>query len=362
MSELTVNLGERSYKVFFSQGLFEELPNQIEKLNIGTKALIITNQTVMSLYGEEIHSSIGKSIPEYNVVYVPDGEEAKNLGTVHKLYDQCINFGLERNSTIIAFGGGVVGDVAGFIAATYMRGINFIQIPTTLLAQVDSSIGGKVGINHPKGKNLIGAFYQPSLVYVSVRALNSLPMREVRAGLAEIIKYGVIYSSDLFQKMEENTEKITSLDHKIMENLIYRSCDIKRKVVAQDEREVGVRAILNFGHTIGHAIEAVSDYSLYRHGEAVALGMLVAGHYAKAAEYWDESNFKRLQNLMYKLELPYRLPKVSVETLVTAMYRDKKVKNGKLTMVLPRRIGEVFVIDNIDINRLKNILEILTAK
>jgi 3-dehydroquinate synthase len=276
-------------------------------------------------------------------VVVPAGETAKSLSTVQACYDKLAKHRLERKSFVIALGGGVVGDLAGFVAATYLRGIPFVQVPTTLLAQVDSSVGGKVGVNLPAGKNLVGAFYQPRLVLCDLKTLSTLPPRELRAGLAEVIKYGIIYDRDLFARLERDLNKLLKLNPKALSEIIARCCEIKAEVVSQDETESGLRAILNFGHTIGHGLEAISQYGKYLHGEAISIGQVAAAELSAALSGLPQLDVERISDLFRRSNLPtsVELNQREMKQLFAAMRLDKKVSDGEIKFVLAKRIGEV---------------------
>ena len=264
---------------------------------------------------------------------------------------------MDRDSLFIALGGGVVGDLAGFTASTYMRGVPYLQIPTSLLAQVDSSVGGKTAVNHPLGKNMIGSFYQPKGVLINTDTLKSLPVRQISTGLAEVIKYGVIADKNLFSYLEENIEKVFSFDDKVLNHIIYKSCTIKAKIVAQDEKDKGIRGILNFGHTIGHAIEAETSFTEYTHGESVAIGMVAEAELAQLLGLIDKGFVDRLKNLLLKAKLPIKLPNLETDRLIKHMQRDKKNKIGKIVFVLPTKLGRVEMFDNIEYVRLAQILK-----
>jgi len=296
---------------------------------------------VASLYGPKVKESLEKAGFISLFEEVPDGEEAKSLGAAAELYDLALGVGWERRCPVIALGGGVVGDLAGFVAATLLRGVPFIQVPTTLLAQVDSSVGGKVAVNHPRGKNLIGAFYQPRLVVADLDTLRTLPERETRAGMAEVIKYGVIFDAGFFSYLEEHLEEALAGDTKVLEEIVLRSCRIKAEIVAWDEEERGLRAVLNFGHTAGHALEAATGFKRYRHGEAVGVGMVVASRLAVARGLFAEASLERLEGLLVRAGLPTRMPPLDWEAFAAALIRDKKVRHGKLRMVLPVELGRV---------------------
>ena len=304
------------------------------------KVAIVTNPTVAQLYLDAVHEALTDAGFEMIPILIPEGEEHKNLKTLASIYDRLITERLERNSCVMALGGGVVGDVAGFIAATYLRGIPYIQVPTTLLAQVDSSVGGKTGVNHQNGKNLIGAFHQPRSVLIDVTVLQSLPPRELVAGLAEVIKYGVIEHPALFTLLEEKIDKVIGLDRELLVQIIATSCRIKARVVEKDEREDDYRAVLNFGHTIGHALEAVTDYRKYLHGEAVGIGMAQATAISVHQGFCDQRSLERIRKLIRKAGLPADIPPdVSRQSLIQSMEVDKKSAEGRIKFVMCAGIG-----------------------
>jgi 3-dehydroquinate synthase len=285
---------------------------------------------------------------EPRVAEVPDGEAYKSLNWASRLYDIMVEHRMDRRSPVIALGGGVIGDLTGFVAATYMRGVPFIQVPTSLLAQVDASVGGKVAVDHPRGKNLIGAFYQPELVLISLDTLRTLSDRELRAGLAEVIKYGVIADEALFVYLERHIERVLARDEDALAHLVARSCEIKAEVVAGDEREQGRRAMLNFGHTTGHALEAHLGYGSLLHGEAVAIGMLAAARLAERMGMLDAAPVERIRNLVERTGLPVFCGNMDIEAVMNLMQHDKKAVGGRLRFVLPTRIGEVILRDDVD--------------
>ncbi|HBO85118.1 MAG: 3-dehydroquinate synthase [Deltaproteobacteria bacterium GWC2_42_11] len=341
MEILTVDLGERSYPIYFSRGGFEDIGTLMQKHSFKGRVSIITNPVVGGLYAEKVISSLKDTDFFPEVIKIPDGEEYKNLNTVSSIYDSLVGSRMERISPIIALGGGVVGDIAGFAAATYLRGIPFVQVPTTLLSQVDSSVGGKTGVNHPKGKNLIGAFYQPRFVLIDTTVLKTLPHTEIRAGLAEVIKYGIIKDHNLLLFLEANYDDILKLGGGI-DYAIKRSCEIKAEVVEQDEREKGLRAVLNFGHTFGHAVETLTDYREFKHGEAVAIGMVMAAALSYELGICNYGVYKRIKDIVEKFGLPVSPPpQITADKLLSAMEIDKKVIDAKLRFVLVKEIGEV---------------------
>lgn len=347
MQKLTVNLDRRSYEIVIGAGILVNLGTLLRRLGIGDRVLLVSNPTVSGLYGQvaaEALAGAGYSVTE---ALVPDGERYKNLETIAGLYDRAVAAGLDRSSAVVALGGGVIGDIAGFLAATFMRGLFFIQVPTTLLAQVDSSVGGKVGVNHEKGKNLIGAFYQPRIVVADVAVLKTLPERELRAGLAEVIKYGVIGDGEFFTYLEQNRRRVLALDPETTIEVVRRSCLVKSRVVEQDECEAGLRAILNFGHTLGHAVETLTRYEQYRHGEAVAIGMIGAANLAVTRGLLSGAGRDRLLGLIRETGLPVTTVGLSPEQIGEAVKRDKKVRNGRLRLVLPEAIGRVRLVDDL---------------
>jgi 3-dehydroquinate synthase len=342
MKIITVQLGERSYDIKIGRNILSSVGQELLTFNFSSTCLLVSNPLIYELYGSMVKNSLEEAGFKPSVALVEDGEQAKSLKWTAKLYDKALQGSLNRNSPIIALGGGVVGDLAGFIAATYMRGVPFIQIPTSLLAQVDSSVGGKVAINHPKGKNLIGAFYQPKLVLADLDTLITLPPRELRSGLAEVIKYGVIWDRSFFEYMEEHIKDAFNLNYKVLEALIAKSCTIKAAIIEEDEREGGLRTILNFGHTFGHAYEAITNYTTYRHGEAVALGMVEATKFACYKDLTKELLLKRLVELLKQAGLEIKPAQwFKPGELLEIMKFDKKNKGEKIQFVLPRELGRV---------------------
>jgi len=341
MQSLSVSLGDRSYSIHVGDGILSQVGDFLQQLGLGKKVAVITNPTVAQLYLDTVHESLTHSGFDVLPVLVPDGEQHKNLTSLAAIYDQLIAERLDRQSCVLALGGGVVGDLAGFAAATVLRGLPYVQVPTTLLAQVDSSVGGKTGVNHQDGKNLIGAFYQPRLVVIDVAVIQSLPRREFIAGLAEVIKYGVIDDAALFRLLEEKMEKLINLDRELLTEVISRSCAIKAKVVEKDEREDNVRAVLNFGHTIGHALEVATRYEKYLHGEAVGIGMAQAAAISVQQGFCDQRSFGRIRKLIAKASLPVEIPRdVSMQALVQGMEVDKKSAGGKIKFVMCAGIGK----------------------
>lgn len=354
--EFRINLGERSYPVLAGASLLVQLGRRLASLSLSPRVFVVTNETVGPLYGEQVVRTLERV--GFQVMYreLPDGEEYKSLESAEQLYAQAITGGLERQGAVVALGGGVIGDLAGFVAATYMRGIPFIQVPTTLLAMVDSSVGGKVAVNHSLGKNMIGCFYQPRLVLADVETLKTLPVRELRAGLAEVIKYGVISDEQFFVFLEENIEKVFSLNQDVLIEIIKTSCDIKARIVEEDEREQGIRAVLNFGHTIGHALEAVTGYRVYRHGEAVAAGMAVAATIAANMGLCTPDLKLRLTTLLERAGLPTGVP-FSAEQILDLLPRDKKARDGRPRFVLPQALGHVEISSSIPSEEIRSALD-----
>ena len=324
-------------------GLLVNIGRECGRVLLGKRCAIISDKHVAPRFGGIVQKSLARAGFDSEMIVVPAGEKSKSLKSVQRCYDQLAAHRLERKSFIIALGGGVVGDLAGFVAATYLRGIPFVQAPTTLLAQVDSSVGGKVGVNLKAGKNLVGAFHQPRLVLCDLDTLRTLPMREYRAGLAEVIKYGIIYDADLFERLERDMDKLLRREEKALAAVIARCCEIKAEVVAQDETESGLRAILNFGHTIGHALEAISHYGKYLHGEAISIGQVAAAKLSAELNGFPQPDTERVANLFRRAGLPTHaeLNAVLRERLFAAMKLDKKVSGGEIKFVLARQIGEV---------------------
>ncbi len=307
---------------------------------IGDKALVVSNRKVFGLYGQRLGATLTKAGVEWRVALLPDGEHSKTMASVEKLHNRLVDGKYDRDAMIIALGGGVTGDIAGFAAAIYMRGIKIIHAPTTLLSQVDSSVGGKTGVNHPRGKNLIGAFHQPSLTLADISTLKSLPAIEILGGMAEVIKYGCIASARFFRFLEDNVSALAALQPDVTMHAVKMSCRIKAKVVSEDELESGRRAILNFGHTAGHAIEAVTGYKRFGHGYAVAMGMRVAAELSRIKGALREKELERIKAILQKTGLPAEIPQtIKKGALVKAMAHDKKVKNGTIRFTLLNGIG-----------------------
>ena len=347
MRKVRVDLGINSYDILIGSNISDEMTNYIKTANFSKKAMLVTDTNVEKIYADKMLGSISNAGIEVKIVTIPAGETSKTLNEAEKIYTAAIEFGLDRKSAIFALGGGVVGDLTGFIAATYLRGVPFVQIPTSLLAQVDSSVGGKVAVNHRLGKNLIGAFYQPKAVFIDLECLNTLIKREIGSGLGEVVKYGVISDSNFFDYIENNVNNILTLDPTIIEHIIARSCEIKAEVVSKDERESGLRKILNFGHTMAHAIEEASNYTGYAHGEAVAVGMIGAAYISYKLDRIDRSVVDRLENLIDKLSMVSRVKECAIDRMMKTIYRDKKTINGKINWVLVDSIGKVSITNEV---------------
>jgi 3-dehydroquinate synthase len=336
MQTLTVQLGERTYPIHIGSGLLRDgtlLRAAADKRDI----LLVSNVTVAPLYAGLVKSALaGNRVIE---VVLPDGEQHKSLATASRVFDVMIANRLGRDAVVVALGGGVIGDLAGFVAACYQRGIDFVQVPTTLLAHVDSSVGGKTAVNHPGGKNLIGAFHQPIAVIADTDLLATLPGRELNAGLAEVIKYGLICDAGFFTWLEQNIDALLARDAAALQRAIYRSCEIKAGIVGRDEREQGDRALLNFGHTFGHAIESATGYVDWLHGEAVAAGMLIAADMSARLQHLAATDVERIRRLLLRAGLPVAAPQIGADSALGYMRMDKKVKAGRVRLVLLERIG-----------------------
>lgn len=345
MQTLKVDLGERSYPIYIGSGLLSN-PELYRPHIRGRQVLIVTNDTVAPIYLNDVK----KALDGYQVdtVILPDGEKYKDLDTLNRIFDGLLEHRHNRTTTLIALGGGVVGDMTGFAAAAYQRGVNFIQVPTTLLSQVDSSVGGKTAVNHRLGKNMIGAFHQPQCVIADTDTLETLPLREMAAGMAEVIKYGLIYDADFYAWLQENVASLMSGDDELLAEAIYRSCACKAEVVSQDETETGIRAILNLGHTFGHAIEAHQGYGNWLHGEAVGAGMMMAADLSHRMGAIDKAELHQLELLLQASHLPVHGPKdMSSDDYLSRMAVDKKVLDGSIRLVLLKRIGEAYVTSDV---------------
>jgi len=347
MQTVNVDLGSRSYPIFIGEDLFAN-PSLLQPyLGMG-RTVIVTNEIVAPLYLEKLKSLLGEQFG--SAIVLPDGEETKSLNTIAQIYDHLLEAKYDRKTTLIALGGGVVGDITGFAAATYLRGINFIQVPTTLLAQVDSSVGGKTGVNHTLGKNLIGAFYQPQCVLADTDVLRSLPVREIKAGIAEVVKYGLINDEAFFEWLAANSDGIVSLDTDIIAEAVKICCAAKADIVAQDEKESGVRALLNLGHTFGHAIETATGYGTLLHGETVSMGMVMAADLSRRLGWLSTDQAGRIRQVLEQnFGMPVEPPAdITVEQYLELMSSDKKAELGKIRFVLLKAIGEAVIEGDID--------------
>ncbi|WP_427161075.1 3-dehydroquinate synthase [Aliinostoc sp. HNIBRCY26] len=359
-SVINVNLPQQSYEIAIASGSLEQLGQRMADLKLGKKVLLVSNPTIFKHYGEKSIKSLENAGFQVASYCLPAGERYKTLNSIQKLYDIALENRLERSSTMVALGGGVIGDMTGFAAASWLRGINVVQVPTSLLAMVDSAIGGKTGVNHPQGKNLIGAFHQPRLVLIDPDVLKTLPTREFRAGMAEVIKYGVIWDAELFQQMEasKHLNQLRYIKPELISSILTRSCQAKADVVSKDEKEGGLRAILNYGHTIGHAVESLTGYRLVNHGEAVAIGMVAAGQIAVKLGMWQKEDTERQNALIQKAGLPTKLPEgLDIDGIIDALQLDKKVKNGKVRFILPTQIGVVTITDEVSADVIKEVLQ-----
>jgi len=338
-----VSTGSRRYPVYIQHGLTARLGALVRDACVGTRVFMVSSPLVWKLHGQEMV----RALPGEEPILVPDGERYKQLPTVARIYDALVRVEADRGSTIAAIGGGVIGDMAGFAAASYLRGIGLVQVPTTLLAQVDSAIGGKVGVNHPLGKNLIGAFYQPALVAIDPALLSTLPRREFRAGLYEVVKYGMTASRSLFDRLSQGTTPIFGRNPDVLVRIITESCAVKAKVVSDDERERGPRRALNFGHTAGHALEAITKYRRFRHGEAIAYGMLVAAELAVARGALSDAARQALLRVIVELGPLPPIADLSAKQMLEAMRHDKKIVNGTLHYVLATDIGACTIVNDV---------------
>ncbi len=360
MQSLTVGLAERSYPIHIGSGLLGQAELLLPHLP-AKKVAVVTNTTVGPLYLEPLQTLLQSHSVEVIPIILPDGEEYKNTDTLGLIYTALLSQRCERNTPLIALGGGVIGDMTGYAAATYLRGVPFIQLPTTLLAQVDSSVGGKTGINHPLGKNMIGAFYQPQVVLADIATLQTLPDKELRAGLAEVIKYGLIRDLPFFVWLEQNIEKLLARDTEALQYAITRSCHNKAEVVAADERESGERALLNLGHTFGHAVETGMGYGVWLHGEAVAAGTIMAADLSCRLGWLNPQKMTRIRNLFERTGLPVIAPALGAEKYLQLMGLDKKVVGGKMRFVLLKGIGQAVVSADVPQELLRQTLEACSA-
>jgi 3-dehydroquinate synthase len=357
----------KTYPVYLGAGILEGFGEIYFKNKLGKKCVVITNKIVDKLHGKVLYKSLENNSINYEKIIIQDGEKYKNIETANKIYTQMLKLKCDRNTTVLAFGGGVIEDLAGFIASTFMRGVPLVHIPTTLLAQVDSSIGGKVGVNHKLAKNIIGAFYQPEFVFIDTELLRTLPKREFINGLGEVIKYGIIKDKKFFEFIENNLYELLNLNSKILKPIIKKCCEIKAEIVRKDEKEAKLRMILNFGHTVGHALETITNYNKYKHGEAVMFGMITAGKIAVKLGYLDLKEFERIEKLIKRINPIVDIiqksslhTKTQINKLLKTIALDKKVKNGKIRFILPLKIGEVRIFDNINFRKIFSVINKLT--
>lgn len=356
MRIVKVKLGSRGYDIRIGHDLLSHTGTWLRRISASDKAVIITNPVVDNLYGDKIKLDLDKNGFKPSVLLVPEGEQHKSLDTASKLYAGLQSVHVERTTPVLALGGGVIGDLAGFVAATYMRGLPLIGLPTTLLAQVDSSIGGKTAVDHGTIKNNIGVFHQPLLVVADAYTLHSLPHLELSNGLAEVIKYAVIQDSDFFSLLEKKMERILAFENTILEDIVARSAAIKAAIVQKDEKDLGLRNILNFGHTVGHALEAASDYRI-KHGQAVSIGMVTAAVISNKMGIFPTRDLDRLKNLLMSAGLPVGVPRLNMARVIGAMEHDKKVQQGKMRFILPRKMGKVFISNSVSFALAVEVLE-----
>jgi 3-dehydroquinate synthase len=346
-----VNLPHRGYEIRIGTGSLAFAGEYLNPHKQVSRAIVVTDVRVDQLHAQPVARSLTASGANVNVLVVESGEKSKCIAEADRLWQQLLALGADRKTLLVAVGGGVVGDLAGFVAATYARGIPFVQVPTTLLAQVDSSVGGKVGVNLPQAKNMVGAFWQPAAVLIDTQTLQTLPEREYRSGLAEVVKYGVIMDADFFAKLESETSALEHRQHDVLQTVIARCCRLKADVVEADEREeTGRRAILNYGHTFAHAFEAVAGYGQLLHGEAVSIGMMCAARLAERLKMIDAEFVRRQRGLLIALGLPVATPELDEDKLINAMAHDKKAANGKLRFILPTELGAVKMVEGVDLN------------
>lgn len=353
MEEIRVNIPQNEYSIYIGKNCLSSIYSFV---NSYTSVFIVTHPFLAWQYGEEIKETLENNSIKPNFIFVPPGEKSKSFKEFIRIHRTLAQSNADRRSILVALGGGVIGDLAGFVSATYMRGIDYIQIPTTLLAQVDSSIGGKVGINIPEGKNLVGAFYHPKAVFIDIKTLDTLPEKEFKSGLAEVVKYGVILKKDLFEFLDKNYEKILRREDKSLFYIIRESILCKKYVVEKDEKEKNLRMILNFGHTVGHAIEAKGRFNKFLHGEAIAIGMLLEAKIAYTLNYCSKDIYIRLKELLLKLGFDLSCP-YSFSSLIPYIMRDKKALSKKIRFVLPSKIGEVFIKEDVSLEIVKEVID-----
>lgn len=361
MHKLEVRLGARSYPILIAPALLEQSATFFQQHQLGTRLVVITDRVVEQLHAERALTNLQSGGFRVDKIVVSQGERYKTLATFNRIIGEMLKLKCDRDTVVAALGGGVIGDLAGFVAAAYMRGLDFVQMPTTLLAQVDASIGGKVAVNHRFGKNMIGAFHQPRLVLSDTDTLNTLPQREILCGLAEMIKHGLIRDEAYFAQVEQNLSALLALQPEAMSAALLRSCALKAEIVSRDERESGVRALLNFGHTIGHALEAACGFEALRHGEAVLLGMLAEAYLAKILQKLSPAGLQRIENFMRKLPLTPAFAGIRMDEIENFVARDKKAKQGAVRMVVLRAIGEAEVTPDWPAARLREAVEYALA-
>ena len=358
---INVNLGLRSYRIIVESGAVATVGARLRELGVGSRAALVSDAAIGSLYGKTVVRSLEGAGFSVALVEVPEGEAAKTLAVAGQCWNELLALGLDRTSTVLALGGGAVGDVAGFVAATYMRGVNFVQVPTTVLAQVDASIGGKTAIDHPNAKNLIGAFHQPRLVLVDPAVVRSLPEREYRSGVAEIVKHGIVLDADYFAEVERDAAALCARDLPVVERIIGGSCRLKASVVERDERESELRHVLNYGHTIGHALEAATGYARFAHGEAVALGIVAEARLARRLGLASDDTVARQERLLLAVGLPVTAEAIDTDAVVAAIGRDKKARDGRVPFVLAPRIGAFRLVFDVPAADIRAVLAGLAA-
>jgi 3-dehydroquinate synthase len=354
---IPVDLGSRSYPIVVESGALDTVGARLADLRVGSRTALVSDAAILRLYGKTAVRSLESAGFGVATVEVPAGEAAKTLAVAERCWNALLAAGLDRTSTVLALGGGAVGDVAGFVAATYMRGVNFVQLPTTVLAMVDASSGGKTAINHPAAKNLIGAFHQPRLVLADPGVLRSLPEREFRSGLAEIVKHGIVLDADYFAEVERDAAPLCARDLPVVERIIGGSCRLKAGVVERDERESELRHVLNYGHTIGHALETVTGYARFAHGEAVALGIVAEARLARRLGIASDATVARQERLLAAVGLPIRAPAIDADAVLAAITRDKKARDGRVPFVLAPRIGAFRLAYDVDHDLIRAVLE-----
>lgn len=351
MQTLHVELGDRRYPIFIGSGL--NIHDLLAPYIIGHQVMIVTNDTVVELYAKMYQDALTKLGKKVELCILPDGEKYKNIEHLNLIFDALLQAGFNRDCTVLALGGGVIGDMAGFAAASFQRGVNFVQVPTTLLSQVDSSVGGKTGINHPLGKNMIGAFKQPSVVFADMAQLKSLPPRELSAGLAEIIKYALLGDIEFLAWLEIHMDALVLGDESRLAEAVYRSCAHKARIVANDEKEHGERALLNLGHTFGHAIESYLGYGVWLHGEAIATGMVMAADLSYQMGWISEVDLERVKTIFQRAQLPIVCPPIPLDQFLEYMVHDKKVLNGQLRLILIKGLGHAVITNDFNVDAMK---------